>query len=483
MHYDITVIGSGIAGLYACISAEREYNVLLISKSDFLNSNTYLAQGGIAGVLGADDSFESHFEDTLRAGKSENDKRAVEVMVKEGPHDILKLKDMGVEFDSGSDGKLLRTLEGGHSIRRIVHCKDSTGMEVAKKLLDKAMSMQNISLMEDTFVYDIEKRDGEFIVYMIDPKGQKHAVISSNVVLATGGVGKIYKYTTNSSIATGDGICLARKLGAKTKNMRYIQFHPTALDVETDERPLISEAVRGEGAYLLNERGQRFMHKYSPMKELAPRDDVCSGIMEELKHQDTRSLYLDISHKSSAYIKNRFPYIYEKCMEWGIDITKGRIPVYPCQHYLMGGIDVDINSSTGIKGLYAVGECSNTGVHGKNRLASNSLLEGMVFSRRAVNSMNLQSHAYAKIDSSVKNDSGKYVERGIKSEIRDMMQSSYFIDADLEKSKSSVKRLGEINEELKCEGYCRDREYYETLNMAQVSNLILGEIIENANSK
>ena len=483
MHYDITVIGSGIAGLYTCISAEGEYNVLLISKSDFLNSNTYLAQGGIAGVLAEDDSFESHFNDTLRAGKSENDKRAVEVMVKEGPQDILRLKDIGVEFDTGSDGRLLRTLEGGHSIRRIVHCKDSTGVEVARKLLGRVMDRRNISLMERTFVYDIEKRDDEFIVYLIDNKGQKQSVTSSNVVLATGGIGKIYKNTTNSSVATGDGICLAKKLGANIKKMSYIQFHPTALDVDVEERPLISEAVRGEGAYLLNERGQRFMHKYSPMAELAPRDDVCKGILAEARIQGSNHFYLDISHKDSDYVKKRFPYIYEKCMEWNIDMTRERIPVYPCQHYLMGGIDVDINSSTGIQGLYAVGECSNTGVHGKNRLASNSLLEGMVFSRRAVSTMKLQRHAYEKIDLAVKNDGVKHIDKGIKSDIRDIMQSSYFIEADIEKAIRGVKSLGEITSELIEGSYRMDVEYYETLNMAQIASMILGEIIENADFK
>jgi len=479
VYYDIIVVGSGIAGLYSCINAPKDTSVLLISKSDFLNSNTYLAQGGIACVLSDKDSFESHISDTVRAGRYENDIEAVKLMVTEGPLDVKRLSAIGVEFDKEDGGELKMTLEGGHSARRIVHHSDSTGKEIAEKLLESARREVNISLAENTFVYDIKKIDDMFIVFVLGKNGKRDAYFASNVVLATGGIGKIYKYTTNSSIATGDGIVLAKRLGATIKNLSYIQFHPTALAIGVGERVLVSEAVRGEGAYLINEKGERFMHKYHEMGELAPRDVVCRGILEEVKIQGNENIYLDITYKDSDFVRNRFPYIYEKCMESGIDITKDRIPVFPCQHYLMGGIHVDFNSNTGVRGLYAAGECSNTGVHGKNRLASNSLLEAMVFSRRAAINIDIQNHSYKMIDADIKGEGTSLIEPALKEEIREIMQKAYFVVPDKDRIVSGLERLGEMIKGIEASSYVKDKEYYETFNMASVSKMVLEDIQKN----
>ena len=299
------------------------------------------------------------------------------------PKALPKILDYGVDFDRTPDGELHRTLEGGHSRHRIFHHKDATGAEILDKLLKKVKTLPNVTILEHAMMTGMQKTDTGFSVNVM--QGGSCTVYSSHfMILATGGIGRVYRFTTNSKIATGDGIAFAYENGAEIRNLHLIQFHPTAFnDHHTRECFLISEAVRGEGAYLLNCNKERFMDRYDERLELAPRDVVSHAIILESRRTHSDNFYLDISYKDSEFIKNRFPMIYEKVLEQGYDMTKEPIPIFPCQHYLMGGIQVDDNSETTAPNLYAAGECSHTGVHGNNRLASNSLLEALVFSRQA----------------------------------------------------------------------------------------------------
>ena len=356
----------------------------VLSKQARTVSSSSLAQGGVAAVLQhEDDSFDLHIQDTLIAGGYKNDVPAVEALIHEGPEDVRKIMAMGVEFDKGADKKLSMTLEGGHSRRRIVHHKDQTGKEMVDKLLKEAEKHPNIEIEENALICSITWVKGGFRAELLHDD-EHTCVYASFCLLATGGIGRVYRYTTNPATATGDGIRFAYEMGAKIKNMSLIQFHPTAFNSpHSREQFLISEAVRGEGAYLLNNNKERFMDKYDERLELAPRDVVSRAIILESRRTGSNNFYLDITHKSRAFLYDRFPAISTACLERGVDIAVDLIPVFPCQHYLMGGIDVDINSRTTIPRLYAAGECAHTGVHGGNRLASNSLLEALVFGRRA----------------------------------------------------------------------------------------------------
>ncbi|SHK17431.1 L-aspartate oxidase [Tepidibacter formicigenes] len=480
MFYDVVVVGSGIAGLYTCINLDEKFKVLLLSKDKLDLNNTSLAQGGIASVLDENDRFKYHFEDTLIAGNYKNNKKHLEIMVKEGPKDIEKLLNIGVDFDKDNEGNLLKTLEGAHSKRRIVHHKDKTGREIIDKLIKNIKNKKNIEILENAFLANI-KKDELFKLTIL--KDNKNYIYRCNyLVLATGGIGKIYKYTTNSSISTGDGIAMAHILGANIKGLNLIQFHPTALNIGNNERFLISEAVRGEGAFLLNNKFERFMSKYDKREELSPRDVVSKSIIKEINETKSENIYLDISYKDDGFIKNRFPNIYENCLKYGIDITKEKIPVYPSHHYLMGGIDVDKNSQSSIDKLYAVGECSHTGVHGNNRLASNSLLEGLVFSRRAAEDINKKDKIELKINCETKYrniDGNIELDNNYKKDIQNIMQSSYFVNLNKNKAKEGIKKINYIIKELKNNNYIKNVNYYETRNMAIISKLILEESLKN----
>ncbi len=382
--YDVVIIGTGLAGLYASLNFPSDMNILLVSKRELELSNSSLAQGGVACVLDTvHDSYKLHINDTLIAGKYKNNLHSVEKLVSQGPADVLKIKELGVEFDLNEDGSLCKTLEAGHSRHRIVHHKDSTGKAMVDGLIEAVKKLPNVTICDNALVYSIQKVLNGFYVSILKD-GESFHYGCNYCILATGGIGRVYKYTTNSAIATGDGIAFAHMMGAKIKYLSRVQFHPTAFAADKDrERFLISEAVRGEGAVLLNCNGERFAFDYDSRGELAPRDVVSNAIMREAIKTKSEKFYLDITHKPADFVKSRFPMIYERCLEEGVDITKDRIPVFPCQHYLMGGIDVDLDSRTSVEGLYAVGECAHTGVHGANRLASNSLLESLVFSKRA----------------------------------------------------------------------------------------------------
>ncbi len=476
--YDVLILGSGVSGLYSALNLDSNLDVLLISKAELKLSNSSLAQGGVAAVLDKEnDSFDLHFEDTMIAGRQANDKHAVRVLVENGPADVMNIVNMGVDFDRNADGSLNMTLEGGHSRHRIVHHKDSTGDEMTTVLIDKVKNLPNVEVCENTLCVDVaHANDGYFATLL--KNGEYVTVSASFLILATGGIGRVYKYTTNSKIATGDGIRFAYELGAKIKDLDYIQFHPTAFAADSGrERFLISEAVRGEGAYLLNCNKERFMHRYDERLELAPRDKVSHSIMMEYRRTGSDKFYLDISRLDSDYLKNRFPLIYGRCLEEGIDLTKEPIPVFPCHHYLMGGIRVDDNSYTGISRLYAVGECSNTGVHGKNRLASNSLLEALVFSKRAAKEINRQAHEPTFV--SVHGAAPEFkngvapLPSGIRTQIRDIMQKSHFVIPDQNAAEKGLKIIEQIRRRLDNDIFLKNADYEEAKSLATVAAIVL----------
>lgn len=476
--YDVLILGSGVSGLYSALNLDSDIDALLISKAELKLSNSSLAQGGVAAVLDEkNDNYDLHFEDTLIAGRQANDKHAVRVLVENGPDDVRNIYRMGVDFDKNEDGSLHLTLEGGHSRHRIAHHRDSTGYEITTVLIDKVKNLPNVEVSENTLCVELSNAcDGFFATLLVD--GEYITVSASFVILATGGIGRVYKYTTNSKIATGDGIRFAYELGAKIKDLDYIQFHPTAFAADTGrERFLISEAVRGEGAYLLNYNKERFMHRYDERLELAPRDKVSHSIMMEYRRTGSDKFYLDISRLDSEFLKSRFPLIYSRCLEEGIDLTKEPIPVFPCHHYLMGGIAVDDNAFTGISRLYAVGECSNTGVHGKNRLASNSLLEALVFSKRAAKEINRQIHepTFVAVHGAIpefKNGTAP-LPVGIRTQIRDIMQKAHFVIPDQNAAEKGLKIIEQIRQRLNNEKFIKNADYEEAKSLATVAAIVL----------
>lgn len=484
--YDVVIIGTGVAGLYATMQFPEEYKVLLVAKKELQLSNSSLAQGGVAAVLDKEnDNYKLHIADTLIAGKYKNNLSSVEKLVTEGPDDVLKLNELGVEFDLGKDGELAKTLEGGHSRHRIVHHKDSTGKEIVDTLIECVKKKPNVTICENTLVYAIEKVENGFCTcYLQD--GKNYQVGSNYCIICTGGIGRIYQYTTNSAISTGDGIALAYMLGAKISHLSRVQFHPTAFAAENiRERFLISEAVRGEGAILLNCNGERFAFDYDERGELAPRDVVSKAIMLESIKTGSDKFYLDITHKEPEFIKQRFPMIFEKCLEEGIDITKDRIPIFPCQHYLMGGINVDLDARTSVEGLYAAGECSHTGVHGANRLASNSLLEALVFSRRAAQDImkHIEKHGRLPLGEMPKeiDTNGMDLPVGTRTKIRQIMQDTYFVIPKFDKADESYKQVDKIVSDLVTQKYAINADYVEARSLAIVAGIILDEVREGIN--
>lgn len=484
--YDVVIVGTGVAGLYAALNFPESVSVLLISKRELSLSNSSLAQGGVACVLDTvHDNYKLHITDTLVAGKYKNRLNAVEKLVKEGPGDVLKIKELGVDFDKNEDGTLCKTLEAGHSRHRIVHHKDSTGQAITDGLIAAVKKLKNVDILENALLYSIHKVYGGFYVSILQ-NGKSLYFGCNYCVFCTGGIGRVYKYTTNSAIATGDGIAFAYMLGAKIRHLSRIQFHPTAFAAEADrERFLISEAVRGEGAYLLNCNGERFAHNYDKRGELAPRDVVSNAVAREALRTGSESFYLDITHKPADFVRERFPLIYGRCLEEGIDITKDRIPVYPCQHYLMGGIDVDLNSRTSIDGLYAAGECAHTGVHGANRLASNSLLEALVYSRTAAEDITKKLNKYGRkplgLEPAHRPVAGKKMPHGFRSQIREILQDAYFVLPKPEKYEESYRKVENIIRELFSESYEISSDLIEAKSIAVVASIILDEVREGNN--
>jgi L-aspartate oxidase len=398
---DYLVIGSGIAGLSFALKASRTGTVAIVTKRALADCETGHAQGGVAAVWDRNDSFEQHIQDTLVAGAGLCHQDTVEIVVREGPERIRELIKWGVNFTEretaprSDEHDYELGLEGGHSRRRIFHAGDITGNEIEKVLIDRARQTPGISIYENHIAIDLittGKLRREFAgadetcwgAYVLDKNsGRVVTILAKAVILATGGVGKVYLYTSNPDVSTGDGIAMAYRCGATIANMEFIQFHPTCLYHPKAKSFLISEAVRGEGAILRTVSGQAFMEKYHPMKDLAPRDIVARAIDAELKTSGADYVYLDITHRPAAFLKKRFPNIYKKCLEFGIDMAKDPIPVVPAVHYCCGGALTNQYGETSIARLFAIGETACTGLHGANRLASNSLLEAMVFAERA----------------------------------------------------------------------------------------------------
>ncbi len=401
--FDAVVIGSGIAGLsFALGLAERGRTVCIVTKKDRAESNTNYAQGGIACVTSSTDDFESHVADTLEAGDGLCDPGVVRAIVREGPERIRHMTDMGVRFSQLEDGRVSLGKEGGHSKRRILHVKDITGRAIEEALLGAINAEKRIEVREHCIAIDLittrklkkfgfqadESENRIAGLYCFDEvSGTVSALRTPAVLLATGGIGQVYQFTTNPEIATGDGVAMAYRAGAEVRNLEFVQFHPTAFFSPDGSRFLISEAIRGEGAILRNERGVPFMEKHHPRKDLAPRDVVARAIDSEMKRSGAEHVYLDITSQPKERLRERFPTIYSHCRAHGIRLESDWIPVVPAAHYLCGGVATSLDAETSLKGLYACGEVACTGLHGANRLASNSLLEALVLAHRGVHAV------------------------------------------------------------------------------------------------
>ncbi len=388
--YDFLVIGGGIAGLSFALKVANRGSVAVLFKANPTDSSTQWAQGGIAAVQDIADTFDLHIKDTLVAGAGLCNKEIVELVVKEGPRRINELVAWGTQFDKDESGKKYDLhQEGGHSIRRILHTADSTGYEIQRALLEKVKECKSIHLITDACAIDIltthkvgmdlHQPNRALGAYVLENDGTVHSYVSGITMVATGGAGKIYQFTTNPDVATGDGIAMCFRAGCPVSNLEFFQFHPTCLYHPKLKSFLITEAMRGEGAILRKLNGEPFMSRYHPLKELAPRDIVARAIDNEIKISGAEHVLLDITHRGADFIQNHFPMIYEKCISLGLDITKEPIPVVPAAHYCCGGVVSDRDGRTNIENLLVAGECTSTGLHGANRLASNSLLEGLVF--------------------------------------------------------------------------------------------------------
>lgn len=407
MTYDTLVIGSGIAGLTYALKIADHRKVAVVTKKEKVETSTNYAQGGIASVLSPDDSFDLHIQDTLNSGDGLCDSDVVEMVIKNGPNRIQELAEMGVRFQQSQQDSATFDLarEGGHSRSRIVHAQDMTGREVERVLVAMAEDHPNISIFENHIAIDLivechllkrglrttQRQERCWGAYVLDIEGNRILTyLARDTLLCTGGAGKVYVYTSNPDVATGDGVAMAYRAGAEIANMEFVQFHPTCLYHPHAKNFLISEAVRGEGGRLIDKRGHAFMAKYHPLKDLACRDVVARAIDTEIKQSGDDCVYVDISHRDADFLRRRFPGIHEKCLSLGIDITRDSIPVVPAAHYICGGVRTDTYGRTSIQHLYALGESACTGLHGANRLASNSLLEALVFAHNAAEDLNSQ---------------------------------------------------------------------------------------------
>ncbi len=501
------VIGSGVAGLTFSIKiAERfpDRKVIIVTKSDEEESNTKYAQGGVAVVLDSEtDSFKKHIEDTLIAGDGLCDESVVEMVIKEGPKRLEELILWGTNFDLNPNGNLDLGKEGGHSEYRVVHHKDITGYEIERALLKRVHQLKNITILPNHFAIDLitkhqvklieDKELSCFGAYVLDQKtGHVYTVKADNTLLASGGIGCVYGHTTNPIIATGDGVAMAYRAKAKIKDMEFIQFHPTALYEEKGESSfLISEAVRGFGAYLRNKEGYRFMPDYDKRAELASRDIVSQSIDDQLKKTGDTHVFLDCTHLDIHAFKNHFPNIYEKCLEHHINIEKDWIPVVPASHYLCGGIVVDKDGKTSISNLFACGECSRTGLHGANRLASNSLLEALVYAHNIFNYHSSHDDSLPKIEIPDWNDEGTIIpkehiliQHNLK-RLQALMRDYVGIVRSDKRLKRAINHLDLIYNEVE-ELYKESKvstSLCELRNMINVAHLIITQSLERTENK
>lgn len=488
------IIGSGVAGLtFALKMANRfpERTITIITKANADESNTKYAQGGIAIVTDkTEDSYQKHIEDTLICGDGLCDETVVKMVVTEGPKRLKELIEWGAQFDKNAKGTFDLGKEGGHSENRVVHHKDQTGHEIQRAILEQVMQKENITVLDHHFALELITQDNRCIgAYALDEKTNEVITYQSDfTLLATGGIGHLYGHTTNPIIATGDGIAMAYRANAVIQDMEFIQFHPTALfDNSSGSKFLISEAVRGFGARLRTKKGDLFMHLYDPRADLASRDIVSQSIDLELKKSGDECVYLDCTHLDMEGFKNHFPMIYKHCQKVGINLEKDWIPVVPAQHYLCGGIVVDINGKTSIENLYACGECSRTGLHGANRLASNSLLEALVYSDKiyhylAENPFIAPKTASISPEWPIQNKTKiapEYIAQ-TKAKLQLLMRQNAGIvrfDSDLLKAKEALKSLqNEIDEKI--QNYLPCTDLYELNNMIDIGNLIVQQSID-----
>ena len=491
LKYDVVIIGSGIAGLYTALHIDERYSCCILSKGDIDVSNSWLAQGGIAAAISMDDRPKYHFEDTSEAGAGICDNSAVSVLVSEGPSDIKRLVEMRVPCDLNEEGDLDITREGGHRRRRIVHAGgDATGRETVKALSILVSRRHNVTFMPHNFCVDIltDEKGAVSGCVVLDQSSTQYVLDTRSVVIATGGIGQVYKVSTNPDVATGDGIAAAMRAGAAVNGMEFIQFHPTGLwsDKKENRAFLISESVRGEGGLLKNADGERFMVGQHELAELAPRDIVARGITREMHKRGESHVFVDFTSKSRDYLEHRFPTIYNECMSRGIDITKDWIPVCPVQHYLIGGIKTNLHAKTSVEGLYACGEAASTGVHGANRLASNSMLECLVFGRRAAEHINAR---LAEPVEEEKVELPKLVARPLikrdfeadRKEIQELMSEYCFVARNGQGMNYALERINKLYDELQ-EGFCPGKEYLEILNLATIAREILSAAIARKES-
>lgn len=452
---DFIVVGAGVAGLRAAIALAEAGNVLVLAKQELTESATQYAQGGIAVALSDEDEISLHLQDTINAGDGIVNPDAARVLVEEGPERIQELIDWGTEFDRLGT-RLTFTREAAHSRSRVLHAHgDSTGREIGRALQAKASRLKTISLSEFEFTAGLYLEDGRVCgVDLISPGGDRHLVKSPAVLLATGGAGQIYSNTTNPAVATADGVAMAYRAGAEISDMEFVQFHPTALYLKNAPRFLLSEALRGEGAVLRNAELHRFMHKYHEMGDLAPRDVVARAIAHELEVCRLKEpvVYLDMTHLKAEHIMTRFPRIYQTCVKHNVDITVDLVPIRPAAHYLMGGIRTDLHGSSSLPGLYAAGEAACTGVHGANRLASNSLLEGLVFGARVGKAMRENSKQSPSLSAAVPSGSpiaqpplGSNDPGSLMREIQQLMWNNVGIVRTGEGLRQALERLQALN--------------------------------------
>ncbi len=489
---DFIVVGSGISGLYTALELAEHGKVLLLAKAEADQTATYFAQGGVAAAVAENDTPELHMKDTLAAGAGLCCRKAVEALVREGPGHVRKLIDIGVPFDRNARNKLLLAREGAHSRRRVLRAGgDATGKAIQTTLRQTANRHPDINCMEDVFVLDLLIGDGTchgVITWQEDPPAYR-VFFSKATVLATGGLGQVYAFTTNPPVATGDGIAMAFRAGVELTNLEFVQFHPTALFHPGKSGFLISEAVRGEGGRLFNHRGQRFMPNYHPQAELAPRDVVSRAIVSEMQRHGTDCVYLDLTHLPGGFLKERFPTIYRTLLTCGITMENKPIPVAPAAHYSMGGIKTNLDSGTSLPGLYAVGEVACTGVHGANRLASNSLLEGLVFGHRAA----LAAARYVKKHRGIPREAAKHYKfdrapagtrvpdiSPLQQRLQHIMQQNAGV---IRSGKSLARAKYELGNMLAGVSLCaRDKNATELKNMLTVAYLIVSAAQRRSNS-